>query len=365
MKFQNITQRLTNLSTRFLLITILTILGFCELQSQVRHELENSRMQLMYSLDSLETELRTIRKSQVTKVTEPIIAEAIDTILETKIIDDHRLELQKNQVIRKELLRAYYLRTVKSNTQQVSLGQNDQEQLLNFYLKSIAEDLKTTELILQQVPEEKTSYHKKEPVVIKQPLVQSSSVDLHKEADLLDKIQATLMSIENLNKALETDMNNFSSSESIDYIKPSPSYIHTHSDLTGIERKKGFLPYPVTDGQIITRYGKQPHPELSEVYTDNTGIDILTKGNNKVMAVYNGTVTKIENMDDGEYLVIIAHDNNFHTLYAQMSDIKVSEGSFVDTGEALGSVSSFRKTIHFEIWNGENPENPIHWLKNN
>ena len=364
MKFQNIIQRRTDLSKQILLTSFITLLGFCDIQSQVRHELESSRMQLMYSLDSLETELLTIRKSKMLRVTEPVLAEAIDTTLDTKIIDDHRLDLQKNQAIRKDLLRAYYLRTLKNKTQQLSLVQNDQEQLLNFYLRSIAEDLETTELTLQQITEEKTSIDYKEPVASAQPLVQSSPINLHQEADLLDKIQATLMSIENLNKALDADLNNFSTSRSVEHIKPSPSYIKTNSDRSGIERKKGFLPYPVTDGQIITRYGKQPHPALPEVFTDNTGIDIQTKGN-KVMAVYNGTVTKIESMDDGEYLVIIAHDNNFHTLYAQMSNVKVSEGSFVYTGEALGLVSSSRKTIHFEIWNGENPENPIHWLKNN
>lgn len=126
---------------------------------------------------------------------------------------------------------------------------------------------------------------------------------------------------------------------------------------------QGKLPWPVDNGRIVNRFGQQVHPVLKTV-TLNYGVDIAVPENSPVKAVADGVVSKIFWLPSFENIVIITHDGNFRTVYANLSDIFVNEGEKVKSGQTIGkSGDSLEGSIvHFEIWYERQQQNPELWL---
>ena len=60
------------------------------------------------------------------------------------------------------------------------------------------------------------------------------------------------------------------------------------------EKNKGKLPFPLSGSyKIVAHFGRQKHPELRYVQTENSGIDIETTPGTKARAVFNGVVSRI------------------------------------------------------------------------
>ncbi len=118
------------------------------------------------------------------------------------------------------------------------------------------------------------------------------------------------------------------------------------------ESNKGKLPWPVDKGSITEGFGKNAHPTLENVYTNNSGIDISTPKNAQVRAVFEGEVTSILNIPGAGKVVIIKH-GNYRTVYTNLQDTYVSKGSKVTTKQAIGSLivppNSSVSIAHFEI----------------
>lgn len=130
-----------------------------------------------------------------------------------------------------------------------------------------------------------------------------------------------------------------------------------------LAKLRGKLPWPVDNGKIVNRFGEQVHPILKTV-TLNYGIDIAVPENSPVKAVADGVVSKIFWLPSFENIVIITHNGNFRTVYANLSDIFVNEGEKVKTGQIIGkSGDSLEGSIvHFEIWYERQQQNPELWL---
>jgi len=118
------------------------------------------------------------------------------------------------------------------------------------------------------------------------------------------------------------------------------------------EGNKGKLPWPVGKGSITERFGKNPHPTLKNVSTNNRGIDISTTKNAQVRSVFDGEVTSILNIPGAGKVVIIKH-GNYRTVYSNMKDVYVTKGSMVKTKTVIGSLLSKEKqnmsVVHFEL----------------
>lgn len=120
----------------------------------------------------------------------------------------------------------------------------------------------------------------------------------------------------------------------------------------GFEANKGRLPLPVASGAITGKYGKQAHPFLKDVFTNNNGVDITTSKNAQVRAVYEGEVTSIFTMPGIGKIVIIKH-GNYRTAYSNLQETFVSIGTKVSTKQAIGSLLQVEgesvSILHFEI----------------
>ena len=118
------------------------------------------------------------------------------------------------------------------------------------------------------------------------------------------------------------------------------------------EINKGKLPWPVDRGTITEGFGKNAHPTLEHVFTNNSGIDISAPKGAQVRAVFEGEVTSILNIPGAGKVIIIKH-GNYRTVYSNLQDTYVSKGSKVNTKQAIGSLivssGSSLSVAHFEI----------------
>lgn len=118
------------------------------------------------------------------------------------------------------------------------------------------------------------------------------------------------------------------------------------------EGNKGKLPWPVDKGSITEGFGKNAHPTLDNVFTNNNGIDISSPKNSQVRAVFDGEVTSVLNIPGAGKVVIIKH-GNYRTVYSNLQDTYVKAGTKVTTKQSIGSLLVKEGTnvsvSHFEI----------------
>ena len=118
------------------------------------------------------------------------------------------------------------------------------------------------------------------------------------------------------------------------------------------EGNKGKLPWPVDKGSLTEGFGKNAHPTLDNVFTNNNGIDISSPKNSQVRAVFEGEVTSVLSIPGAGKVVIIKH-GNYRTVYSNLQDTYVKTGSKVSTKQAIGSLlvsdGSSVSVAHFEI----------------
>ena len=99
-------------------------------------------------------------------------------------------------------------------------------------------------------------------------------------------------------------------------------------------------------------FGKNPHPTLDNVFTNNNGIDISSPKNAQVRAVFEGEVTSVLSIPGAGKVVIIKH-GNYRTVYSNLQDTYVKSGSKVSTKQAIGSLlvsdGASVSVAHFEI----------------
>jgi len=95
------------------------------------------------------------------------------------------------------------------------------------------------------------------------------------------------------------------------------------------------------------------------------GIIITGIPGSKVLSSAAGTVTKICSMRGFGKYIVINHAGRFNTVYANLNEIRVSEGHTVQSGIIIGKIHSSEKKLHFQIDLEGKPENPLKYLPKN
>ncbi|MGB1205524.1 MAG: murein hydrolase activator EnvC family protein [Chitinophagales bacterium] len=137
--------------------------------------------------------------------------------------------------------------------------------------------------------------------------------------------------------------------------------------LTGLfAKKKGKLDWPVHEGVVTSKFGKNRHPVLKNITTTNNGIDITTAKNTAIKAIFEGTVSNILFNPTFQWAVIVKHGNYF-TVYANLEEVRVAKGNKIEVGQKIGTVftnwESGKTAVHLEIWEKNKKLNPIYWLR--
>ena len=129
-------------------------------------------------------------------------------------------------------------------------------------------------------------------------------------------------------------------------------------------RNKGNLPWPA-DGPVVDKFGQKYHPVYRNLkLPPNNGVDIALAKGSKVRAVFDGVVKQIVVMPGYNKCILVQHGNYF-TFYCKLGSTSVKAGDKIKTGDLLGTVDVINDQIllHFQVWQGNKPQNPEHWLR--
>lgn len=111
--------------------------------------------------------------------------------------------------------------------------------------------------------------------------------------------------------------------------------------------------FPV-NGSIIREYAKGK----------NEGINIKGKAGDAVKAADGGTVAAITKSADGIPIVVIRHDPELLTVYANLTDVSVEKGTRVTRGQSIAELREGDEAyVHFEVRKGFDSVDPIPFLK--
>lgn len=153
----------------------------------------------------------------------------------------------------------------------------------------------------------------------------------------------------------------------VDAVKPSQTYAE-RPDSEGISGEfsanKGRLPWPVDRGTVVSQFGSNSHPILSNITTVNSGVDISTYKGAHARAIYEGTVQGVIAIPGGNKSILVRH-GSYYSVYTNLSNVEVSKDDVVKRGQSLGTVytSADGETImNFQVWSGTTKQNPALWV---
>ena len=128
------------------------------------------------------------------------------------------------------------------------------------------------------------------------------------------------------------------------------------------------LPWPVEKGQIVSHFGRHPHPAVADVMVENNGVDIRTTANARVRCVFEGTVISVFFMPFNQNSIIVKHGEYF-TVYSNLKNVDVKINNKLATKQAIGVAytndTEGQTTVHMEIWKGKTKLDPELWLAGN
>lgn len=130
-------------------------------------------------------------------------------------------------------------------------------------------------------------------------------------------------------------------------------------------KNKGKLPWPLKQGVITERFGVHNHPVYKNLkLPDNPGVTFSTTKGAEVYCVFDGEVRKIVMMPGYNQCVLVQHGSYF-TFYCKLAKVSVKSGQKIKTGDVIGTLEADGNgsSLHFQIWNGTQKQNPEQWLK--
>ena len=128
---------------------------------------------------------------------------------------------------------------------------------------------------------------------------------------------------------------------------------------------KGKLPWPVEQGVVVQKFGKQPHPIVKTTMIQSNGVTIATPQSSEARAVFEGKVMSIIGFKGSNPTVLIQH-GNYITTYSNLSEVYVIKGQKVKAKEKIGKVFTNPETgktkLKFSVFKNSSPTNPKSWI---
>jgi murein DD-endopeptidase MepM/ murein hydrolase activator NlpD len=125
-------------------------------------------------------------------------------------------------------------------------------------------------------------------------------------------------------------------------------------------------PDAISQGFGCTPYPYEPYDPSCPSRHFHTGIDIADPWGTPVEAADNGVVHIFVSSYGYGLHIIMAHGNDFFTVYGHLSSFAVSDGTYVSRGTVIGYEGSTGNSsgphLHFEIREGQTPVDPLAFL---
>ena len=141
--------------------------------------------------------------------------------------------------------------------------------------------------------------------------------------------------------------------------KPQPRNVNKQEFSESTNTKisvpeNGRMAYPL-EGLVIREYSKNI----------NDGIDFTARAGTKVVAADTGLVATVTEDINQIAIVVLKHPGNILTVYANLTNIKVSTNQNVNRGDILGEIPDGDPPyLHFEIREGFESVDPLEYLNN-
>ncbi|MDO5509184.1 MAG: peptidoglycan DD-metalloendopeptidase family protein [Weeksellaceae bacterium] len=145
---------------------------------------------------------------------------------------------------------------------------------------------------------------------------------------------------------------------------PSPAASEATALSSSFAANQGSLPWPTASGQVVGRFGRNPHPVLPQVMENNPGVKIATSRGSMARSVFGGTVTSIMTPQPGMFAIVINHGDYF-TVYNNLESVNVTKGQKVGIRDNLGRIftdSENNTILDFQIYKGMTKLNPASWV---
>ena len=134
---------------------------------------------------------------------------------------------------------------------------------------------------------------------------------------------------------------------------------------TKFESNKGKLPWPVKEGIVVRRFGKQPHPTFPGIIINGTGLHIVTSKGSNAEAIFNGEVLNVLIGSGGTKNVMIRH-GNYITSYNNLENSYVKKGDKIVVGQKIGRIFtdkvSKKTKLIFVLFKNTTRLNPASWM---
>ncbi|MEE9406798.1 MAG: peptidoglycan DD-metalloendopeptidase family protein [Polaribacter sp.] len=131
------------------------------------------------------------------------------------------------------------------------------------------------------------------------------------------------------------------------------------------ELNKGKLPWPVKEGLVVRKFGKQRHPTFPGITVNGTGLHIVTSKAINAQAIFNGVVLNVLVNSGGRKNVLIQH-GNYISSYNNLEKSFVKKGEQVKTGQKIGAIFtdkiSGKTKLIFVLFKNTTRLNPSSWI---
>ena len=149
--------------------------------------------------------------------------------------------------------------------------------------------------------------------------------------------------------------------------------VATNTEATQPEPKKELSFERPVEGEIVREYAKDNliYSATLEEWTTHMGVDIKADKTTVVKAAEAGTVKSIKNDPRFGLTIVIEHEDNFQTVYANLFTSEfVVEGEKVEKGQSIGTVGNTavfeiadEPHLHFEMLKDSLPVDPSIYIK--
>lgn len=134
---------------------------------------------------------------------------------------------------------------------------------------------------------------------------------------------------------------------------------------SNFEANKGKLGWPVSRGIIKGKFGTQRSLADNSITQNYKSIYIATEPNSDVKAVFQGEVSGIQIVKNGNPVVMIRH-GNYLSVYFNLAQVYVKKGDKVATNQTIGKVFTNKikgeTLLGFRIYKNDQVINPEIWL---
>ena len=278
-----------------------------------------------YKRNNYLKKLAEIQKKQVAIIrqTQKVIYSDIKTIDNNK---QEKLSIIEEKKTEKKLIE------IDRAVKQLSFNKFKQEEKKLFNQLDVAEKKKQNlkQQIANAIKLEIMIEQKKQAEIAKKEQIKKEKA----RADKLANETKTALNTDPKKEKIESkELNNEENIVFTAYVEPKESIALGKN----FQLSKGLLPWPVNSGSITEKYGKNPHPTLNGVITNNNGIDITCSIGSNVRAVFGGEVSSIFNIPGAGKVIIVKH-GNYRSVYSNIQDAYVKIGSKVITKQNIGSL---------------------------